>query len=73
MYLGIDGAQCDTVEEQNNYPTEFLSSLTSSGMAPRRLQLKLGAVTTLLRNLNIRQGLCNGTRLISMTTSSNPR
>ena len=58
----IYGTQ-STTEEANNYPPEFLQSLTPSGMPPHRLILKPGAIVMLLRNLNIKKGFCNGTRL----------
>ena len=43
---------------------EFLATLNPSSLPPAKLQLKIGAPIMLLRNLNSRQGLCNGTRLI---------
>ena len=54
----------DSGEEQTNFPTEFLNSLTPSGFPPHELKLKTGAVVMILRNLNIHDGLCNGTRMI---------
>ena len=63
-YLSTDKAICDEEEEANNYPPEFLNSLTPSGMPPHRLIMKTGAIIMLLRNLDLRKGLCNGTRLI---------
>jgi ATP-dependent exoDNAse (exonuclease V) alpha subunit len=64
IYLSADTAICDDQHEANNYTPEFLNSLTPSGMPPHKLHLKIGAIIMLLRNLNIRRGLCNGTRLI---------
>ena len=43
---------------------EFINSLTPSGMPEHRLHLKVGSIIMLLRNLDLRNGLCNGTRLI---------
>ena len=62
-YLSADSVKCDNEEERHNYPTEFLNSLTPSGMPPHCLNLKVNSVVMLLRNLSLRQGLCNGTRL----------
>ena len=64
VYVSADKAVCDDEEEANNYPVEFLNSLTPTGMPPHRLLLKPGAIVMLMRNLNITRGLCNGTRLI---------
>ncbi|XP_076059517.1 uncharacterized protein LOC143036154 [Oratosquilla oratoria] len=62
-YLSIDSVSSDNEMEANNYPIEFINSLTPSGMPPHRLNLKVGSIIMLLRNLSITQGLCNGTRL----------
>ncbi|XP_037948346.1 ATP-dependent DNA helicase pfh1-like [Teleopsis dalmanni] len=39
-------------EEATNYPTEFLNSLDVPGLPPYNLQLKIGSVDIMLRNLN---------------------
>ena len=62
-YYSVDSIKCDDPVEENNFPTEFINSLTPSGMPQHKLQLKEGAIIMLMRNLDIRQGLCNGTRL----------
>jgi ATP-dependent DNA helicase PIF1 len=47
------------------YPVEFLNTLQFSGIANHKLELKVGMLILLLRNLNQSIGLCNGTRLIA--------
>ena len=55
-----------TINEDDTlrYPPEYINSLQASGMPPHRLCLKKGCIVMLLRNLNTKEGLCNGTRLI---------
>jgi len=47
-----------------SYPMEYLNSLEFPGLPAHRLCLKVGVPIMLLRNLNQKEGLCNGTRLI---------
>ena len=63
------GADNET-SDINTFPTEFLHSLTASGLPPGELRLKPGCPLILLRNLSPPRGLCNGTRLI-LTRMSN--
>ena len=70
-YFSIDSVVSDDPMEINQYPLEFLNSITLSGMPPHRLNLKEGCVVMLLRNLSVRQGLCNGTRLKVLTLRQN--
>lgn len=60
IYKSVDSAtnQDDVV----NYPPEFLNSLDLSGLPFHNLQLKVGSVVIMLRNIN-QLRLCNGTRL----------
>lgn len=53
------------------YPTEFLNSLAFSGVPPHEIILKPGVTIMLLRNLDVKNGLCNGTKLIFVTMKSN--
>ena len=62
----VDLYSYDNLVEGNDasYPVELLNSLNPSGMPLHKLTLKVGAPIMLLRNLDIKQGLSNGTRLI---------
>ncbi|XP_030060875.1 uncharacterized protein LOC115471313 [Microcaecilia unicolor] len=64
IYLSTDSINDSTEEEKHLYPVEFLHQQTPTGMPPHNLHLKIGAIIILLRNLNTKKGLCNGTRLI---------
>jgi hypothetical protein len=63
-YRAIDTVADDDPDEVANYPTEFLNSLEPSGLPPYNLTLKVGSVVMLLRNLDSRRQLCNGTRFV---------
>ena len=56
--ISRDGALHDDFREEN------LQVENPPGFPPHQLQLKKGAVVMLLRNINIAEGLTNGTRLI---------
>jgi hypothetical protein len=43
---------------------EYLNAQADGGLPPHELRLKQGVPVMLLRNLDPRQGLCNGTRLV---------
>ncbi|XP_053568401.1 uncharacterized protein LOC128657987 [Bombina bombina] len=64
IYLSSDSIDDQTDEDAQNYPIEFLNELAPSGMPLHKLKIKLGSIIMLLRNLNTKKGLCNGTRLI---------
>ena len=51
-------------DDLQRYNTEYLNTLTPSGLPEHRLFLKPGMPLMLMRNLNPKLGLCNGTRLI---------
>ena len=57
-YLSADSVNCDDNEEAQNYPMEFLNSLTPSGMPPHCLNLKVGSIVMLLCNISLKKGLC---------------
>jgi hypothetical protein len=63
-YYSVDEVDASDEQERLNFPIEFLNTLTPSGMPPHELKLKVGSIIMLLRNLNTKRGLCNGTRLI---------
>ncbi|XP_010412531.1 PREDICTED: ATP-dependent DNA helicase PIF1-like [Camelina sativa] len=66
-YLSSDSIQTElapTGDWNNLYTVEYLNSLEFSCLPNHRLRLKEGVPVMLLRNLNQKKGLCNGTRLI---------
>ncbi|CAI9303423.1 unnamed protein product [Lactuca saligna] len=67
VYKSTDAMQPNgkyTSELEGLYPIEYLNQLTFAGIPPHTLKLKIKAPVMLLRNINQREGLCNGTRLI---------
>ena len=69
-YLSTDSVAEDL---HNTYPTDFLNSISLSGMPPHSVRLKVGAPVILLRNLRAGpgNGLRNGTQLIILKLGKN--
>jgi hypothetical protein len=79
VYKSIDSAEKDdnTNADPNQFPLEFLQSLRPQGKQQKKinnfalilgfphheLKLKKHSTVMLMRNLNIRRGLSNGTRM----------
>ncbi|KAG3055831.1 hypothetical protein PI124_g24176 [Phytophthora idaei] len=60
----LDGDdELERQERSDLYPPEFVNTISLSGMPPHKLRLKIGTPVMLLRNINTKEGLCNGTRL----------
>ena len=60
-------AGADSLENPDDilrFNTEYLNSLVPTGFPVHTLRLKKGMPLMLLRNLNPREGLCNGTKMI---------
>jgi ATP-dependent DNA helicase PIF1 len=51
-------------DERNNYPQDFLNSITPNGLPSHELRIKINCPLILFRNLDSCSGLCNGTRLV---------
>ena len=54
----------DDLDDATMFPTEYLNTLSLSGLPEHELNLKVDTVVTLLRNMYIKGGHCNGTRYL---------
>ena len=61
-YHSYDEIICDNDNDINNYQVQ-LNSLTISGLPPHKLILKVNGIVLLIRNLNTKEPLVNGTRM----------
>ena len=64
VYLSADSVNEEEDVNPLHFPTEFLNTLTPNGMPPHKLRLVEGMIIMLLRNMNKKLGLCNGSRLV---------
>jgi hypothetical protein len=53
-----------------DYPVEYLNEINCSGLPLAKLELKCGCPIMILRNINPRNGICNGSRGILTRISS---
>ncbi|XP_055871668.1 uncharacterized protein LOC129923663 [Biomphalaria glabrata] len=63
VYFSFDSIK-DMSEGTLQFTTEFLNSIDIADLPPHKLKLKKNTIIMLLRNLDVSEGLCNGTRLI---------
>jgi ATP-dependent DNA helicase PIF1 len=68
VYYSFDSVDDDS---RNNFPPEFLNSITPNGLPPHILKIKINCPVILLRNLDPNKGLCNGTRLMVRAFQNN--
>ena len=59
-YLSVDIVITENQYISATVTTEFINSMTPSGMPLHKLDLKVCATVMLLRNVNPKKGLCNG-------------
>ena len=71
-YHSYDKIICDDDNDINKYPVEFLNSLAISGLPPQKLVLEVNCIILLIRNLNKKKALVNGTRMRIKFMHSNP-
>ena len=72
IFTSIDSVKnCDNGALSESLLPEYLNTLNPSSLPPYKLRLRLYSVIMLLRNLNIDEGLCNGTRLLVVKMSDN--
>ena len=57
--------------DANLYPTELLNTLQPQGLPSHKLVLRPGVTLRLMRNLNPKDGLCNGTRMVFQRVLNN--
>ncbi|CEG76193.1 hypothetical protein RMATCC62417_11123 [Rhizopus microsporus] len=66
--LSTDSADINDADGLHTIPAEYLQSLNPSGLPPSQLELKVGVLVMLLRNIDPARGLCSGTRLLLRIT-----
>nr|GEY74858.1 PIF1-like helicase [Tanacetum cinerariifolium] len=53
----------DTNFDDSIYTTDFLNGIQMSGLPKHAIKLRIGIAIRLMRNIDQKAGLCNGTRL----------
>lgn len=65
IYNSIDSAEnCDNSGFDEVLLPEYFNTINIPSLPPYELKLRINTVVMLIRNLNINEGLCNGTRLL---------
>lgn len=62
-YRSTDEIIASSCLDAHRHPVEFINSIDVAGLPPHLLRIKRNSVVICLRNLQVSEGLCNGTRL----------
>ena len=71
MKIGYSRDTCVDDDDKTMHEPEVLNRINSSGVPPHRLPLKIGAMIVLIKNLDIRNSHCNGTRYLVTNLTKN--
>lgn len=72
IYTSTDSTEnCDNTGFIDTLQPEYLNSLCPPSLPPYELKLRINCIIMLIRNLNVSEGLCNGTRLLILDLSNN--
>ncbi|XP_044591985.1 uncharacterized protein LOC123270113 [Cotesia glomerata] len=72
IYTAIDSTEnCDDGDMTDAILPEYLNTLNPPNFPPHKLRLRKNTIVMLIRNLNLSEGLCNGTRLMVLDLSTN--
>ena len=73
IYISIDSAESSNSKEKltETILPKYLNTLNPASLPPHELRLRKYAVVMLIRNLNIKEGLCNRTRLLILDLNNN--
>lgn len=71
-YTGVDSVEnCDNGDIYDVILPEYLNTLNPPNLPPYELKLRKNCIVMLIQNLNISEGLCNGTRLLILELGNN--
>ncbi|XP_044596976.1 ATP-dependent DNA helicase PIF1-like [Cotesia glomerata] len=71
-YVATDSTEnCDNGSMDEALLPEYLNTLNPPNFPPYELQLRQYSIVMLIRNLNLSEGLCNGTRMIILEMADN--
>lgn len=70
LYVSIDEYQQGQGDDFD-VPMDVINNIESTSLPPHVLHLKVGAVVMLLRNLDVTEGQCNGTRMLVTSLADN--
>lgn len=71
VYASTDEIIADSSTDSHRHPVEFLHTIDVAGLPPHKLRVKRNTVVMLLRNLQVTEGLCNGTRMLVLDAKPN--